>query len=466
MIPNVGLFSALTTLPDGTQYAAYLDDTHDDLKIATWNGSEWSILADADSSKAGSGWYPSLAVDSQGALHLSYFSYEEQQVFYARLSPDGGWVHEVVAGDISATDTSLVVGADGAPAIAFLDERTSQVLYAVRGGEGWNSTPVGSGDPEGGTVPAALDPDGNPHLVVQTKDQGLVILSRVGETWQNETVDAQAQSGTYPALAFDASGRAHVSYYQPAEKVLRYAYQADGGWQTLTVDQDSAVGMYSSIAVDENAKVHISYYDHGNSALKYAFGDANGWSISTVNNDGNVGLYTSLALEQNNPRISYYDKSLRGLMVASANIYPTGAREGGGLSAHHSSGQTFLTWPERADLRGEAYSIYRSDRPIDPANLASAQFLAQVPEGSSKFWANYRVEDGKGYPRVSEFLITSDGDMRQEKALAFLCGQFPRRISGQFCRHGILRGHPAGPGQRRGNAAYRVPDRSNRRIGC
>ncbi len=89
--------------------------------------------------------------------------------------------------------------------------------------------------------------------------------------------------------------------------------------------------------------------------------------------------------------------------------------DGGGteklrLTAVHRSGQTFLTWTERADLQGEIYRIYRSERPIKSSNLKKAKLVAEVGENSSVFYVN-RAVDTKGmwYLRYAERLIIEDG---------------------------------------------------------
>ena len=79
------------------------------------------------------------------------------------------------------------------------------------------------------------------------------------------------------------------------------------------------------------------------------------------------------------------------------------------VAAFHRSGQTFLTWDERAGLAGESYRIYRHSQPIDAGNLASAVRIYEVWEGSANFYANY-FNDGGWQPRYSaRVAITNQG---------------------------------------------------------
>jgi hypothetical protein len=66
----------------------------------------------------------------------------------------------------------------------------------------------------------------------------------------------------------------------------------------------------------------------------------------------------------------------------------SGPPQPSGLAVAYRSGQSFITWTERADLSLEAYRVYRHDQPIDASNLAQATLLYQVAEGSSRFFAD------------------------------------------------------------------------------
>lgn len=82
-----------------------------------------------------------------------------------------------------------------------------------------------------------------------------------------------------------------------------------------------------------------------------------------------------------------------------------------GLSAFHRSGQTFITWTERADLSGEQYRVYRHTTPMTAANLAEAGLLATLPEGTSVFHTertrapDYPPEANAGYASLRNYVI-------------------------------------------------------------
>lgn len=77
------------------------------------------------------------------------------------------------------------------------------------------------------------------------------------------------------------------------------------------------------------------------------------------------------------------------------------------FAAFHRSGQTFLTWEERAGLAGESYRIYRHTQPIAAGNLAAATRLYEVWEGSANFYATYFNESG-WQPRYFERVVVTN----------------------------------------------------------
>jgi hypothetical protein len=100
---------------------------------------------------------------------------------------------------------------------------------------------------------------------------------------------------------------------------------------------------------------------------------------------------------------------LPGRQAAAADALPPQPLA---LTVVHRSGQTFITWPERADLSAERYRIYRADAPITAQSLDAVALLYEVAEGSAIFFAN-RYADYASPPkwqyRYAERLVVQDG---------------------------------------------------------
>ena len=145
------------------------------------------------------------------------------------------------------------------------------------------------------------------------------------------TVDSAGYVGEYTSLAF-GSGPA-ISYYDWSNGDLKLAYDRNNNGdfadadEIITVDSTGNVGMYTSLAFDASGRPAISYYDVSNGDLKLAYdrnndGDfADAGEIVTVDSAGDVGEYTSLAFGSG-LAISYYDASNGDLKLACCSTPP------------------------------------------------------------------------------------------------------------------------------------------------
>ena len=213
--------------------------------------------------------YTSIALDSQGFPHISYYDWTNGDLKYA-YKDASGWHIETVdsAGDVGKYTSSIALDSQGFPHISYYDNSNDNLKYAYKSASGW-------------------------HI---------------------ETVDSEGWVGKYTSIALDSRGWPHISYYDATNKDLKYAYKFFNPlrqrfeWHIETVDSEGYVGAFTSIALDSNNNPHISYYDDSNDNLKYAYYDGSGWHIETVDSEGDVGSYTSIALDSRGyPHISYYD---------------------------------------------------------------------------------------------------------------------------------------------------------------
>jgi len=64
----------------------YYDDTHQDLKYASWNGSSWEIQT--PDSQGSVGRWNSLALDSSGYPCITYYDSTNRRLKYAEGAPE------------------------------------------------------------------------------------------------------------------------------------------------------------------------------------------------------------------------------------------------------------------------------------------------------------------------------------------------------------------------------------------
>ena len=190
-------------------------------------------------------------------------------------------------------------------------------------------TVVATGD-VGAYCSLALDSSGNPRISYQdrTTNYRLMFIKYESGAWQApQTVDDGGLSGDYlgyyTSLAVDANNRAHISYYDDTNNVLKYAYWNGSKWVIEVVDNNGDVGMFSSLALErdplqtngiaEPPVPHISYYDNTFHRLKHADRAGGTWApnIETVDTHFHTGTFSSLALDSdNNPHIAYFESDL------------------------------------------------------------------------------------------------------------------------------------------------------------
>ncbi len=239
---DVGEFTSLEMNAAGDAYISYYDDTHDDLKFAEHVGSggncgggAWQCTTVDSGGKVGK--YTSLALDFSGVPHISYYDDTHKDLKHAYRVGSGGncgggaWQCETVdsAGD-TGKYTSIAIGMDGYPKIAYEYHTAKDLRYACFDGVQWNI----------------------------------------------QTVESVGDTGKHASLAIGQDGRPRIAYHDETNENLNFAMKLiscglpGGTWVTQVVDDSGDVGEDNSIALDSSDNPCVSYHDEANGSLKYA----------------------------------------------------------------------------------------------------------------------------------------------------------------------------------------------------
>jgi len=300
-------------------HISYLYDEIDDwqsgpcyVKYAAWNGSGWGIQkVDGSTGDAHS---TSLALDSRGHPHISYYAHRPRRVTYrgTRLRyvlKHAAWNGQSRSWDIQPVDSaipvasfaSLVLDSNDYPHITYCgysdlqkhyEFRVYSVKYAAWNGSSWDIQTV---DGVGERPSLALDSSGQPHISY-TMNGDLKYAVCNGSSWDIQTVDTGHTFSV--CLALNSGDHPYISYER--DDNLKHAAWNGSSWGIQTVDTGQIYSV--SLALDGSDQPHISY--RRNRALKYAAYNGSSWDIETV--DDTRSRSNSLALDSSGfAHISY-----------------------------------------------------------------------------------------------------------------------------------------------------------------
>ena len=262
------------------------------------------------------GEYPALAHGADGSLHVSYYGETTGQLHYAYLT-EYGWAHRKLPSlEIIPREgkfSSLAIDSAGQSHITFWDENSRELKYTSVKPPGDFAPPqtVASGAGESQTA-MAIDKNDNMTVAFFDETSGSlkVAFKPAGGAWTVQTADGSFGSvGWDPALALDQDGYPHIAYYDFSNKYLKYVAKDANGWQApQVVDQQGDVGGRPSLALNNLGQPFITYFDWSKGDLKFAYHDAEwGWQSSTLHGDGYAGETSSLVLDENGrPHVVYY----------------------------------------------------------------------------------------------------------------------------------------------------------------
>lgn len=219
----------------------------------------------------GIGFQSSLAVDSNGNPHASYYDEGNGDLKYAYRS-GGSWVVQTIDADGNVGNYSaLALDSSNRPWISYYDETNGNLKVAHWNGSGWKIQTVDSAGNVGVDTALAVGPSGVVHVVYRDgTNRRLKHAKFLNQAWSTEVLDS---AGSEPSIWIDSAGTVLVSYYDDQRYNLRFAYQSGGGWVYEDVDTPGDVGRYSSLAWGDDQRYRVSYLDVTNGDLKYAVRD-------------------------------------------------------------------------------------------------------------------------------------------------------------------------------------------------
>jgi hypothetical protein len=267
----------------GNPHICYIDENHD-LMYASWNGTGWGLQKADQNSTTPGGHY--LVLDSNDNPHIIYYNSTDYSLKYAAWTGNE-WNVQIIdqetiesSGRNQTGCPSLAVDSNGNPHISYyytftnqnLGDWESDLIYALWNGTGWQKQiiekmgNVGSFDVY---TSIALDSRDYPHICYQTGvPTVLKYVSWTGRNWSLQTVD-KIGGGFFNSLSLDSRDNPQISYYYPINGSLMLAIWSGSNWDIQVVTTLNSVAYYPSLVVDSIGNPHISFGTIGNS-LRYA----------------------------------------------------------------------------------------------------------------------------------------------------------------------------------------------------
>jgi PKD repeat protein len=266
---NVGMYASLALNSSDFPSISYHDATAGNLNYA-WYGATWQKAVPDNGIMVGT--YTSLALDETDSPHISYYAttdatnYNLKYATYNRTN--SAWVHETVDSDGTVGRySSIALDSSGFPHISYYYSTGTALKHAWYNGTAWSEEIVDDAGNVGLYTSIAIDRLDRPHISYRGANS-LKYAWYDGSIWHSETVDS---AGTYISMALDSKDNPHIGYHNETGGSLKYAWYDGSSWHSETVDNAGIVGRYSSIALTPGDVPHISYADSSNYSLKHAW---------------------------------------------------------------------------------------------------------------------------------------------------------------------------------------------------
>jgi uncharacterized repeat protein (TIGR01451 family) len=415
---TVGQYGSLALDAAGQPRVSYYDSTYEaglNLKYAYQDlASLWHAeTADTGGTDTWVGKYSSLALDTAGYPHVSYYDETNTALKYAYQDVAGWHTATIDSAGIVGLYTSLALDGADRPHISYYDMTTEQVKYAYQDAGGmWHIEIVNPGDPRMATdTSLALNSAVQPSISFAASE--LQYAYRDGSGWHVEA--AGLTSGTDCSLALDAEGWPHIGL--AGYHSLGYVHKDSGGWHVETVEAGLDVGQYPSLALSTAGRTLISYYDGDKGDLRYAYREqgSQAWHTMAVDQEGDVGQYTSLAVDnQDNPIISYYDATTSDLMVAAGHAQPDLSESSKQASSPHTVPGKRLTYTLRVANSGLLPAVFSLTDPLPPhTQYVPGSAWASGGDISDQEGISWTGEIEGGASLTATFAVTVDGTLTQ-----------------------------------------------------
>ena len=335
---SVGFQSSITIGSDGFPAISYRDGTNGDLKFAHCGNatcSNGNTITTLDSEGV-VGFESSIAIGLDGFPIISYRDITESDLKVVHCgSVDCASGNTItVVDDLGRTGegTSIAIGSDGLPIISFRDHFSEQLRVTHCGNalcsENNLSETIDSDDLGGYQSSLAIGADGLPIIAyrVGVVDNLRIIHCgnvRCSNDNIGRTLDSAGSTGFSPSLAIGSDGLPAVAYKDGSTSDLNFIRCDDllciGIGDVQTLDDGALTGFEPSMAIGPDGLPIISYQDASKENLVFVHcgdvGCTSGVARNVIIGNSNAGAESSMTIGPDGlPLIAYFAGSCRAAL--------------------------------------------------------------------------------------------------------------------------------------------------------
>ncbi|MHC1709459.1 MAG: fibronectin type III domain-containing protein [Methanomassiliicoccales archaeon] len=431
---QVGMYPSIALDSEGFVHISYYDYVNQDLRYATNAGGNWS--SDSRDTGGDVGLHSSLTVDVNDAVHIIYLSSTSKNLKYTG-NAGGDWVVNIVDNS-GSVESKIATDIDSNGTVHAVYYRNGELIHANQNSTGWSKESVESTDQLGEGLSMFIDDNDVIYVTYYNTFSSLLkYVNNANGAWNtSEIIESGNAGGIGNAISVDSNGNERIVYVDSAQSVLKYAERRNGIWMYQKVDLEGC-GEDMSMAIDSLGRAHISYFDPVSKDLRYTTSvtfpsaplnltaDIDSGAITLhwgqpTNNGGspitsfmiyrgssadNLTLYA----EVDGETLTYVDSGLEngvtwvykiksgnseGYSVFSNEVTATPCNYPGApvVDAEGEDGAVVLDWdePDTGGAAIENYNIYRK-------NDSGVYLLIATVEGDVTYFKDTGLENGKEY---------------------------------------------------------------------
>ena len=309
---EAGRYNSIAVDSNGHIHVVHINGENYQIRHSVYDGYNWnsSKINDCGSTYC---WGVHMVIDENDELHVAYTTYTSWSETLVYMHYDGtSWSDSEVSASALNGQIGIAVDSNNHPHISYAASGGEQCGDGLRiasyGGSSWTYDIVEAGDNRGCESAMVIDENDNIYIAYQNRDNSkLKIATDKSGSWDAYTVDTgSSPSDLYPgymtSMAMDQQGQFHIAHFDDKEDDLRYSTGVPNGqWTTTIVESAGHTGRDPSIAIDTAGNPHIAYNSWTGWDLKYAIYNSTTslWDPSSISTTGDVGKGNSLFIDQN-----------------------------------------------------------------------------------------------------------------------------------------------------------------------